>query len=74
MSIEEIAVAIKESKTFDGFVNYRKVLTSRRTYAIKLHDLYHQTRREGLDYIKRNPNSCSYDVQLIEEILNNTAK
>lgn len=70
MSVEELAIAVRESKTFKDFEEFRKDLCRKRSYTKKLLDLFLQARREGIEYIKDNPTVSRFDVQLINEILN----
>jgi hypothetical protein len=69
MSVEELAIAVRESNSFKEFEEFRKDLCRKRSYSKKLLDLFIQAKREGIEYIKNNPNVSRYDVQLINEIL-----
>jgi len=64
------ALAMKETETFKKFENFKKGIVSERKNTDRLHDYYQQAVKNGIEYLKQNPNLFSNDISIIEEIIN----
>lgn len=70
MNRQDLITAIKESKAYAGYENFKKPLVLKPRNIDHLHDLYGQATRLGIAYIKQNPNTMKADLVLLEEIFN----
>lgn len=69
MNERDFKIAVENSDTFKKFHIFKQRLTLKRLNLSRLHDLYGQAQRLGIDYLKQNRNLSSVDVTLIAEIL-----
>lgn len=70
MTKESMQQAIKGTKVFQDYPQFKKNITLLNQNLVRLHDLYGQADRLGIDYLKQRTNLMSSDVKLIEELLN----
>ena len=71
LSLIDFQVAIKETETFNNFENFKKGIVIKHKNILRLHDYYQQACRNGIWYIKQNPNISISDAALINEIIEN---
>ena len=64
LTILDFQIAVKETETF------KKGIVIKNKNIARLHDYYQQACRNGIDYLRQNPNIFGNEVNIIEEILN----
>lgn len=69
MTIPQLKEAIQNSEYFQKYPVYKKNITLQKNNIERLHDLYGQADRLGIEYLKQNPNITVSDVCLIESVL-----
>lgn len=70
LTILDFQTAVKETETFKGFETFKKGIVIKNKNIARLHDYYQQACRNGIDYLRQNPNIFGNEVNIIEEILN----
>lgn len=66
----DLPIAIRNTKTFQGFETFKKGLTLRLQNIDRIHGYYQQACKYGIGYLKQNPNCYANEVAIIEEIIN----
>lgn len=66
----DFSEAIKRTPTYKGFPIFKQGLVSKRANIMKLFDKYQQAVKNGISYIKQNPNIFANDVNLINDVIN----
>lgn len=69
MTIPQLKSAIQKSEHFEAYPVFKKRITLDKKNMERLHDLYGQAYRLGIDYLKQNQNITVSDVKLIESVL-----
>ena len=64
LTILDFQIAVKETETF------KKGIVIKNKNIARLHDYYQQACRNGIDYLRQNPNIFGNEVNIPEEILN----
>mgnify|MGYP006370773317 FL=1 len=60
---------VKETKTYEDFLNFKKTLVVKMYKIRQLVMFYNQSKMYGLDYIKQNQNIMQSDFSIISDIL-----
>lgn len=69
----QFAEALRNTETYKGLENFQQSIVMRRPNVQRLFVYYQQACREGLWYIKQNPNIFGREVNLITDIINESA-
>ncbi|HJS00512.1 MAG TPA: hypothetical protein VJ780_06225 [Flavobacterium sp.] len=69
MIIPQLKTAIENSEYFKTYPGFKQRITLEKRNIERLHDLYGQADRLGLDYLRQNPHLTVSDVKLIESVL-----
>ncbi len=69
LNLLDFQQAVKETETFKNFETFKKGIVIKRKNIERLHDYYQQACRNGIDYLKQNPNIFGNEVNIIEEIM-----
>lgn len=68
----QFAQALRNTETYKGLENFQQSIVMRRPNVQRLFVYYQQACREGIWYIKQNPSVFGREVNLINEIINET--
>jgi hypothetical protein len=60
---------IQQTEMYKGYPIFKQRLTLSQINLKRLFNLYGQADRNGIEYLKQNPNLSSSDVNLIKELL-----
>lgn len=69
MTIQQLKNAIENSEYFKTYPGFKQRITLEKRNVERLHDLYGQADRLGLDYLKQRTNLTVSDVKLIKSVL-----
>lgn len=70
LSETKFAEAMRQTKTYKGFENFKQSIVIRKPNIHRLFDYYQQACRYGIEYLKQNPNITISDVALINDVIN----
>lgn len=75
MQLTEIqfAEALRQTKTYKGLENFQQSIVIRRPNVQKLYIYYQQACRYKIDYLKQNPSVYGREVNLINDVINESA-
>jgi hypothetical protein len=69
MTEHTIREEIKQTEIYKGYPVFKQRLTLSQINLKRLFNLYGQAERNGIKYLKQNPNLSLSDVNLIKELL-----
>lgn len=69
----QFAEALRQTKTYESLENFQQSIVIRRPNVQKLFIYYQQACREGLWYIKQNPSIFGREINLINDVINESA-
>lgn len=67
----QLKKAIENTNEFKSYEKFKQGLVLKRQNLVHLNDLYGQSERLGIEYLKQNPNIFHTDFKLIEELIKN---
>ena len=71
MNEHQLKIAIENTSVFKSFEKFKQGIVLRKLNLVRLHDLYGQADRLGIEYLKQNPNILNSDFRIIEELILN---
>lgn len=71
MNERQLKIAIQNTSCFKAYERFKQGIVLRQQNLIRLHDLYGQADRLGIDYLRQNPNIMQSDFKLVEELILN---